>query len=59
MAVHPVARVIKIGNPVSINPHVDPVQERLDIKHKLESAMHELYLSAASLGQDGFKSVKL
>jgi hypothetical protein len=45
LAVHPAARKIKAGKPVSYNPYNDPVRERIRIKNRLESAVHELYLS--------------
>jgi len=48
LAVHPIARVIKIGDPIKYYPQNDPVHERLDVKHKLESTIHELYLSISS-----------
>jgi hypothetical protein len=44
LAVHPVARKIKIGMQVSYNPYNEPVRERLRIKNVLESAIHNLYL---------------
>ncbi|MCK6583137.1 MAG: hypothetical protein HUU11_06860 [Anaerolineales bacterium] len=47
LAVHPEAREIKIGKPVSYNPNNDPVKERIRIKRVLESTIRNLYLDIA------------
>ncbi len=39
------ARKIKAGKAVSYNPYNNPVRERIRIKRRLESAIHDLYLS--------------
>jgi hypothetical protein len=45
LAVHPAARKIKAGSPISYNPYNNPVRERVRIKNRLESAIHDLYIS--------------
>jgi hypothetical protein len=44
LAVHPIARQIKVGKPLRYNPHNDAVQERIRIKRVLESTIQNLYL---------------
>ncbi|HLE91119.1 MAG TPA: hypothetical protein VI753_08220 [Anaerolineales bacterium] len=45
LAVHPIARKIKVGKPISYNPYNHPIKERIRIKRVLESTIHDLYLN--------------
>lgn len=45
LAVHSIARKIKIGKPVLYHPHNDLVRERIRIKRLIEATIHDLYLS--------------
>jgi hypothetical protein len=56
LAVHPLARKIKVGLPVLYNPQNEPVRERIRIKNVLESAIHDLYLS---IGMESYLGVLL
>lgn len=53
LAVHLQERKIKAGKPIAFNPNRDRVQERVRIKHALESTIHNLYLEVELEGHAG------
>lgn len=48
LAVHLETYRVWVGNKVMFNPHVNPVNERLRIKHVLEASIRAMYLDMAS-----------
>ncbi len=50
LAVHLETYRVRVGEKVVFNPAVNPVNERLRIKHVLESSIREMYLQMASNG---------
>lgn len=53
IAVHPILRQVKLGRPISFNPHNQPANERVRLKSVLESMIRSMLLEMTLKGYAG------